>query len=74
MFATWCGVVLTERTPSRIVLAEPGGARSFALLHEMPFSSELKRMGVVLDYGSSPSIGSSAAFTFRALGSSAGCS
>jgi len=49
MFAARCGVVLHERTPSRIVLHEPSGRlRCFQLLHEMPFSSELKRMGVLL--------------------------
>lgn len=48
-FAARCGLVLHARTPSMITLKEPTGRlRRYALLHEMPFSSELKRMGVLL--------------------------
>lgn len=49
VFAARCGLVLHERTPTRIVVHEPSGRlRGFELLGEMPFSSELKRMGVLL--------------------------
>lgn len=49
-FAARCGVVLVERTPSLMVLRETksGRLRRYEVLHEMPFSSELKRMGVLL--------------------------
>eukprot|EP00965_Chrysotila_dentata_P237280 6201810-Pleurochrysis_carterae.AAC.2 len=48
-FASRCGLTLHARTPHSIVLSGPDGAlRHFELLHEMPFSAELKRMGVLL--------------------------
>ena len=48
-FAARCGIVLVGRTPSMMTLREPSGRlRRYEVLHEMPFSSELKRMGVLL--------------------------
>ena len=42
--------MLHERSPYAITLAEVNGdgARTYDILHEMPFSPELKRMGVLL--------------------------
>jgi magnesium-transporting ATPase (P-type) len=48
-FAARCGIVLVSRTPKSVTLREPSGMlREYEVLHEMPFSSELKRMGVLL--------------------------
>ena len=48
-FAARCGIVLTRRTPSTMTLRDQTGfLRVYEVLHEMPFSSELKRMGVLL--------------------------
>jgi phospholipid-translocating ATPase len=48
-FAARCGIVLVGRTPATMTLREPSGRlRSYEVLHEMPFSSETKRMGVLL--------------------------
>jgi phospholipid-translocating ATPase len=48
-FAARCGLVLVHRTPTRLALREPSGLlREYEILHEMPFSPELKRMGVML--------------------------
>ena len=48
-FAARCGLVLAGRTLTSIVLREPSGQlRAYDLLHEMPFTSESKRMGVIL--------------------------
>ena len=48
-FAARCGIVLVARTATQVVLREPSGnLRRYDVLHEMPFSSELKRMGVLL--------------------------
>ena len=46
-FAARCGLVLVRRTPQTIELREPGGGRRrYDVLDEMPFSAELKRMGI----------------------------
>ena len=48
-FAARCGLVLVRRTPQTIELREPGGGRRrYDVLDEMPFSAELKRMGILL--------------------------
>ena len=48
-FAAHCGLTLHERTPDSLALRTGEGAlRRFAVLHERPFSAELKRMGVLL--------------------------
>ena len=48
-FAAKCGVTLVGRTLHTLTLREPSGRlRAYDILHEMPFASELKRMGVIL--------------------------
>lgn len=48
-FAATCGLQLSSRTPNTMVVREPNNRlRVYDVLHEMPFSSELRRMGVLL--------------------------
>lgn len=48
-FAESVGLVLQERSMSRIILRAPGGViLSYDILAEFPFTSEAKRMGVIV--------------------------
>mmetsp|Transcript_14750 Transcript_14750/g.36831 ORF Transcript_14750/g.36831 Transcript_14750/m.36831 type:complete len:1168 (-) Transcript_14750:409-3912(-) len=48
-FAATCGLRLVARTPTSITLTEPSGrSHVYEVLHEMPFSSALRRMGILL--------------------------
>jgi phospholipid-translocating ATPase len=48
-FAESVGIVLAARTMSRVILTVPGGEQlHFEILAEFPFTSEAKRMGIIV--------------------------